>query len=183
MPIEPEIHTHFYRLAMEYYISARAANQCGVISVTGNLLHHAVEMLLKGQLSKTVALEELKSGKKYAHKLPSIWTEFKALFPTEDLTEFDNAVSDLDRFDLIRYPDRLKLGAMIGIGMGRGRPEKGLDPQSQTIPQYQVGIGDIDALFDRIFPLCRMNPKAYMFVTDRGADALDEHNHFSSKWR
>jgi hypothetical protein len=43
---------HFFRTGMEYYIAGRAGARCQLTMITGNLLHHAIEMLLKGELSK-----------------------------------------------------------------------------------------------------------------------------------
>lgn len=179
---DPNAHRQFYRLALEYYVSARGALLCDVVSVTGNLLHHAVEMLLKGQLSRTIPLDELKD-KKYGHALPKLWTSFTALFPTEDLSEFDPVIAGLDRFEFIRYPDRvLQQGAQIGLSYGRGRPfvNRSTPPQP---PEYQVALGDIDALFKRLFPLCRMNPKAYFsFLNSHGREILTKWNDESAGW-
>ena len=69
----PSASEHFYRIALEYYVSGRAARLCWSNLITGTLLHHAVEMLLKGQISKTNPLEDLKDPKKFGHKLPKLW--------------------------------------------------------------------------------------------------------------
>lgn len=180
---DPNAHHQFYRLALEYYVSARGAIRCGVISVTGNLLHHAVEMLLKGQLSRTTPLGDLKDPKKFGHCLPRIWSAFTTLFPSEDLSEFDPVICGLDQFDFIRYPDRiLQQGAQLGISFGRNRPfvNHATTPQP---PEYQVTIGDIDALFKRLFPLCRMNPVAYFsFLSPHGSEILTHWNTESAGW-
>jgi hypothetical protein len=57
----------------------------GLLPLAGNLFHHAAEMFLKGQLSKTTPLDCLK--KKYSHNLVKTWEAFKALFPSEDLAQ------------------------------------------------------------------------------------------------
>lgn len=179
----PEAHHQFYRLALEYYVSARGAVLCGIATVSGNLLHHAVEMLLKGQLSRTIPLDDLKDPKQYGHVLPRIWAAFKGLFPSEDLSEFDPVISALDRFDLIRYPDRvLSQGAQVGLSFGRGRPFVNRSAGRQP-PEYQVAVGDIDALFRRLFPLCRMNPQAYFcFLNPHGREILTRWNDESAGW-
>ena len=42
----------FFATAGQYYVVGRFAAFAGLIPITGNLLHHAVEMFLKGGLSK-----------------------------------------------------------------------------------------------------------------------------------
>ena len=70
--------------------------------MVGNLLHHAVEMYLKGGLSKTKTLGELK---KFSHNLPGAWAKFKAQFKDPALVQFDGVVTALHTFEELRYPD------------------------------------------------------------------------------
>ena len=58
----------------------------GLSPVTGNLLHHAIEMYLKGALSKTKSLSELKQ---FWHNLPDIWAAFKVQANNNALDRFD----------------------------------------------------------------------------------------------
>jgi hypothetical protein len=48
----------FFSPATQYYVSARYDVFAGLNPVAGNLLHHAVEMCLKGALSKTMTLDQ-----------------------------------------------------------------------------------------------------------------------------
>ena len=179
----PGAFEHFYKIALEYYVSGRAALLCGNSLVTGPLLHHAVEMLLKGQLSKTTPLADLKNPKQFGHKLLNLWAAFKGLVPTEDLTEFDRMIDELEKFETIRYPDEiLTRGAFIGLGFGRGKPATNMTP-GRTEPEYQMGVGDVDAFFARLFPLCGLNPKAYFgFLSSWGRQVLTEGNAESKDW-
>jgi hypothetical protein len=166
----PDAYQQFYQTALEYYVAARAALFCRCTLVPGNLFHHAVEMLLKGQLSKTIPLKDLKNPKKFGHKLPLLWATFKNLFPTEDLSEFEQMIAELEEFESIRYPDKiLKQGAQIGIGWGRGFS---IGNTLRNEHKYQVGMGDVDAFFGRLFPLCRINPKAYFPFLASSAEGL-----------
>jgi hypothetical protein len=169
----------FYRFALEYYVSGRASLLCRNSFVTCNLLHHAVEMLLKGQLSKTIPLAELKN--RFYHRLLDLWPSFKALFPTTDLTEFDGMITELEKFEEIRYPDKIILGhgVHIGLGPGRGVPVTiGGKP-----PEYWMGVGDVDAFFARLFPLCGINPPAYLgYLSPLGRQVLTEGNAESKDW-
>ncbi len=176
----PNAYESFLKFAREYNGGGRAACLCGSVFIAGNLLHHAVEMLLKGELSKTVAMDDLKD--KYGHWLPKCWSGFKALFPAEDLSEFDPMIVELDRFEQIRYPNKLlKNGASIGIGFCRGRVILS-SSMERPVPQYQMGVGDVDAFFARAMPLCHMNPRAYFCLTAEGKEILRKYNDFAEKW-
>ncbi|HEV3260883.1 MAG TPA: hypothetical protein VG013_28785, partial [Gemmataceae bacterium] len=66
----PIAYEFFFKIALEYYVNGRAACLSGCLFTTGNLFHHAVEMILKGELSRTVHLEDLTNPKKFGHRLP-----------------------------------------------------------------------------------------------------------------
>src|SRR5262245_52228023 len=51
----------FYQLASQYYVVGRFAARAGLNPSCGNLLHHAVEMFLKGALVDDVGLGEMKN--------------------------------------------------------------------------------------------------------------------------
>jgi hypothetical protein len=179
----PAARENFFKIALEYYVNGRAAALSGCLFTTGNLLHHAVEMMLKGELSKTTSLDDLANPKKFGHWLPKCWNGIKALFPTVDLTEFDAMIQGLDKFEQIRYPDKLlSHGASIGIGFGRGRVIQNIKID-HPVPEYQVGIGDVDAFFARGMNLCHMNPVAYFsFLTEQGREILKKYNDFAKDW-
>jgi hypothetical protein len=179
----PMAHQVFYKAALEYYVNARAACLSGCVFTTGNLLHHAVEMILKGELSRTVSPEKLMDKKKFGHWLPKCWAAFKALFPQEDLSEYDPMIAELDKFERIRYPDHiLANGAGIGFGFGRWHPTtRACDING--IPEYRMAIGDVDAFFGRVIQLCHMNPGPYFsFLTAEGREILQKYNEEAKNW-
>jgi hypothetical protein len=55
---EDAIH-EFFRYGSQYYLAGRYGMFAGLMPVAANLHHHGIEMLLKGALSKTMALEDL----------------------------------------------------------------------------------------------------------------------------
>jgi HEPN domain-containing protein len=79
-------HHLLIRSAIDYYAGGRYAVFAGLNPAAGNLLHHAVEMCLKGALAKKGKSPD--DLKKLRHGLPKIWKEFKAQYP-EDLGSFD----------------------------------------------------------------------------------------------
>jgi hypothetical protein len=179
----PSAYEYFFKSALEYYVNGRAACLSGCLFTTGNLLHHAVEMMLKGELSRTIPLDDLKDKKKFGHRLPKCWRAFKGLFPTEDLTEFDPMVRELHKFEEIRYPDNLLAkGASISLGFGRGRMMQKMKT-ARRVPVYQMGIGDVDAFFAHAIKLCHMIPEPYFsFLTEHGREMLTKYNDHANGW-
>lgn len=132
-----------------------------LVPVAGNLLHHALEMILKGELSKRLPLADIK--KNYGHDMVKTWAAFKALHPGEDLSGFDQLIADLDRFEKIRYPDEvLKKGAAMSLGFvgAEARPLLRRSGGPNT-PEYTLPVKEVDALVARLFTVCRINPSAY----------------------
>src|SRR5438094_10182959 len=94
--------THFFGMGLQYYAAGRFSVLAGFIPVSGNLLHHAVEMLLKGQLSRRLTLAQLK---RLSHQLVEVWGDFKRNFGDGELDVFDGVVQALENLEAIRYPD------------------------------------------------------------------------------
>ncbi|HEV3079047.1 MAG TPA: hypothetical protein VGY66_04685 [Gemmataceae bacterium] len=143
----------------------------------------AARLIAGGKTREAQPLADLKDNKQFGHWLPKCWTAFKALFPSEDLTEFDPMVAELDKFEKIRYPDHLLAkGASIGFGFGRGRVIQNMKI-ARPVPEYQMGIGDVDAFFARAIRLCHMNPQPYFsFLTETGREMLLKYNDEAKDW-
>ena len=77
---------HLFATGLEYYVAGRCAARYHLSRVAGNILHHAIEMLLKSELAKQAGLDELKS--KYGHKLNKMWRAVKERHPDDDLAHF-----------------------------------------------------------------------------------------------
>src|SRR5438874_10791849 len=115
MPIE-RMEEEFLKLGMQYYIAGKAAALAGLLPITGNLYHHALEMLLKAGLSRTISMEDLKDSKKLGHRLSRIWRAFRAHFQSRELDRFDATIADINRWEDLRYPEKmLRTGAQISI--------------------------------------------------------------------
>jgi hypothetical protein len=87
----------FFSTACDYYIAGRFAAFAGLNPVVGNLLHHAIEMYLKGALAKTKSLRELDKG--FKHDLPKLWEAFKDQTNDAALKRFDATIAELHRFE------------------------------------------------------------------------------------
>lgn len=170
----------FFKTAGQYYVSGRYAAIAGFIPTTGNLLHHAVEMFLKGGLSKKgLSLLELK---KLGHHLPNIWAKFKTMFNDPVLNKFDDVISSLHRFEDIRYPDLIvEKGMLAMINITRQQPTP-LNPSGPE-PTYELCVQDIDELVGQIFTTAGANPTAFLGVRFHKSEAkqyLSEQNVVSS---
>jgi hypothetical protein len=94
----------FYRYGFQYYVAGRFAVIAQLLPVAANLLHHAIEMLLKGEL---VHLEE-KQRRDMGHDLTKLWPAYKKRMAAENtLVSFDAIIETLNKFEEIRYPDKV----------------------------------------------------------------------------
>ena len=153
----PEWYT-FFTLGVDYYIAGRYAVLAGLNPVAGNIIHHAIEMFLKGGLSKKGrSLDDLKN--RFSHRLPRIWEAFKSEFKDQSLAQFDNIVSSLHKFEDIRYPDRIvKDGMQSIIGITKHK----FTTTSRPEPMYELYLQDIDSLVGQVFATAGANPRAYL---------------------
>ncbi len=139
----------FFTLGMQYYVAGRSAALMKLIPVSGNLLHHAVEMLLKGDLSVEKTPEELKT--KARHKLPTLWDMFKERHVETD-PSVDHVIKELHAFEDIRYPNRIVAeGASMSVGIGGSAflyPDESSRPRE---PSYTIDVSDVDRLVSIIF--------------------------------
>jgi len=172
----------FFDLGIQYYVVARFSAIAGLIPVSGNQYHHAVEMLLKGQLAKTVPLEVLK--RTYSHRLKRTWKDFKNLFPTEDLSSFDGLLRGLDRFEQIRYPDNvLREGMSVALDWHPPETPTKITGTAKKVPHYEFAVTDLDQLIGTLFRLCSINPAAYMSrLNEHGVKVLEHENAVCKEW-
>ena len=149
----------FLILGTQYFANARfsATSFPSVIPICGNLYHHAIEMFLKGYLAKFTSSLELK---KIGHSLLKLWNITKDKSNDKDLSTFDLVISNLDRFEEIRYPDSIvDNGMMVGVSDGFG-PDL-IDQFSDEKPRYKLRIQELDNLVKKIFDLVSVNPSVY----------------------
>jgi hypothetical protein len=143
----------FHQRAMQYYASPRFAARAGLMPIAGNLFHHAIEMLLKSHLSRTVSTADLADRRKFGHDLEKLWKKFKDSFPNEaDLSKYDGVVADLDRFDDIRYPEAVVKAGMITTISWHDLPV-GLKVGNNGARPYVLLVPVLDRLIARIAQL------------------------------
>jgi hypothetical protein len=86
---------HLITLAIQYHVAGRCAAVCQMVPVTGNLLHHSIEMILKALLVADLGLGGVA---KFSHDLVKAWTAAIAKHPQLDSADRGRAIAALHRF-------------------------------------------------------------------------------------
>ncbi len=149
----------FFDLGTQYYVVARYATFSALAPVCGNLFHHAIEMYLKGYLSSRLELKQLKE---LGHRLQDTWSQFKSVVGDPGLDGFDSTISELDKFETIRYPDRVLVeGMRVSVNIERLHPQQSGSEPVRPEPVFQLIVEDIDRLIAVIFEKATVNPRFY----------------------
>jgi hypothetical protein len=128
--------------------------------VGANLLHHAVEMYLKGALSPSLTLGELKSS--FDHNLSKTWEKFKTTFNDARLDAFDAAIKELHRWERLRYPDAILKEGMVAQFVVFRRDAPAAVGGSSPFPTYVLVLEDIDELVGILFEKAKVNPEFHV---------------------
>ncbi len=113
------------------------------------------------------------------NKISSIWEAFKTQQNDDTLKRFDSVVSSLDKFEEIRYPDKmLEEGAILRMDITKQGRVDGSPVSSMPVPpEYTLCLEEIDELVAAIFEKGSRNPKAYLnFITDHGRKYFADQN-------
>lgn len=149
----------FWERGAQYYVAGALAVGHNLNPVAGNLLHHAIEHMLKGALSKTHTLRELKG---HLHGLSGLWNEFKGSTGVASLAKFDGTVAALNRYEDLRYPDDALANGMSSFITSHRLPiPREMQQRVAALPQvkkYELCLQDIRELAEAIFAAAKMNP-------------------------
>jgi hypothetical protein len=148
----------FLDLAFGYYMSGRFAVINGLF-VAPNLMHHAVELLIKYVLVKDVPESQRSDAtaslrQKYGHRLNRLWKRYKKHVAPTDMSRFDRLIPDLDRWEKIRYGG-FPVGTSVAMGMTLVRAPVQTSRQKDT---YIFGLDEVDDLIAAIFAASDINP-------------------------
>lgn len=167
---ERDAQCHLISLAFQYHVAGRCAARCQLISVTGNLLHHAIEVLLKALIVRDVGLRGVAS---FGHKLVPLWAAVVQKYPELNSLDRTGAVESLDRFELLRYPDDIVAkGAAVRFGW-----ERAPAMPTMKVPAYDLAMEDVDELFRAAFGASGLNPEFFLVMLSQEARiALRDRN-------
>lgn len=156
---------HAFRVALQYYGAGRFAMACNFTPVSANLLHHAVELCLKGNLAPVLGVAALRS---FSHDIRQLWSAFRQHFGDESLAGFDQLIQELHNFERIRYPEALIAGGgFFSVGFPSGA--RNVQLSGPKLPEYNLSVGDIDSLIKQFFALGNLNPAFYSLLEDEHA--------------
>jgi hypothetical protein len=158
--------SHAIRYGIQYYVAGRFAAASAFTPVLANLLHHAVELLLKACLAYDDPVERIRkygsSKDGYGHNLPLLWKEFKSRNAIAARPEFDRIIDALHRFEEIRYPEQLiDDGAIININIFAVDSQP-LDERRAEHPAYSLSLPEVDELMGLLFISTRCNREVFL---------------------
>ena len=148
----------FLDLAFAYYMTGRFAAINGLFTAP-NLMHHAVELLIKYTLIKDVPEPQWSDKtaelrKKYGHRLNALWKQYKKHVAPTDMSRFNRLIPDLARWEKIRYGG-FPTGTSVAMGMTLVRAPVQTSSQKDT---YVFGLDEVDDLIAAIFTASDINP-------------------------
>jgi hypothetical protein len=186
----------FFERGCQYHVTGRFAFMAGLHPVAANLLHHAVEFVLKGALSKSQSMENLR---KHLHRLPDVWNAFKTeTGNTTPLARFDTVITTLHAHWDLRYPDDVLRHGMelitsthrgslpanfpfVSPGMLPADVTSEINKRLATLPKVkrydELCLQDVDELIEAIFVTTKRNPR-FLFNTMSATanDMLSDRN-------
>jgi len=148
----------FLVFGAQYFAHARYSSQEFYLPVSATLFHHAIEMLLKGYLSATKSSDYMK---RLGHELTDLWKDFKADVGDPGLARFDSTIQELDKVELLRYPDSIVDDGYV-LHVSLSQPAAPIDlPGLELVPQYYVRVSDLDAIAAEVFKACGVPPEPH----------------------
>ncbi len=167
---------NYSKLGAQYYVAGRAAFFATCLPVAGNLLHHAVEMLIKGDLIQSLRRSELKRPQ---HNLKRLWKSYKSRHKEIDLSGLDPLIRELEKFERIRYPDSMTdKGMTLLFSVVAPNPLTSFSSSGGVeTPRYGLSLNEIDALVKTICEVNSLNPQFHSIrLSKHGRDIFHKDN-------
>lgn len=161
-PSQDALARHYLlELSLEYYAAGRFSANSRLHRAAPNLLHQAIEYVLKAGLAATHPLKDLQV--QFGHNLVALWKTAVAANPGLELPQRNQAILDLHKFESLRYPDKLiTQGATVTIALESGKNPDIVGHKSlSTGPTYRFNLEDIDDLWAALFLSAPANPVAF----------------------
>jgi hypothetical protein len=160
-------------------VSARAAWERTHFQVTGNLFHHAFEMMLKRILVYSSGRFTAKEVRHHRHDLPWFSAQTKAGVP-HDWSRFDEFIDDLYRWDLIRFGD-FPEGKAKHLVIETLRTPRAM----RSMPghdEYWLCLEGADELFTLLFPEMGYPQHIIRALIGTGREDYERENHYAINW-
>ncbi len=190
---------HAAEYGFHYYLAGRYTTHGHMVPVCGNLMHHAVEMLIKSALAREMTWAQIQElgawpPKGYRHNIRLLWQAFKDR-PEADtslLWVFDEVIGWLHKWEDIRYPETLvRIGGLINISpivdlQPHEMTHTAAPPDTQRDPllppwdppeEFRLILPQVDRLVTAILVAAQVNPEALRNrLNHHGAAYLWLHN-------
>jgi len=148
----------FFVLGSQYFSFGYYFSQYFLLPVPATLLHHGIEMFLKGFLIRCKTPNELK---KIGHNLSRLWQAFLDESGYIDIENLKKSISNLNDVESLRYPDNVIDDGYL-LSIRKGPIQESLKaPGSEALPAYAVNLDDLEQAVLVIFEACEINPVAY----------------------
>jgi HEPN domain-containing protein len=150
----------YFETGLYYHTTARFAIVEQFNPLAANLFHHAIEMYLKGALCQTLDEHQRRN---LGHRLRKMWKRFKAAHPDPVLNRFNQCISELDKYERIRYPEEmLRQGMFSTINWSRSmQPAQSTIGPKRSETRYDLFVDELDALAKEIFVKASVNAPAF----------------------
>jgi hypothetical protein len=162
-----DLRGRYFDTGTHYYVAGRFAYFARAIPTAGNLLHHAIEMYLKGCLVQT---HDETQRRRLRHNLRRIWRRLKRQVGDNSLSRFDATIADLSPFEDLRYPEKVG-GRLIHFELVRTPTEASGSGLKKT-RQFQLFLNEIDELVAVLFQRASLNPKYFAANLSASARAV-----------
>jgi len=167
---------YFVELSLQYYAAGRFAALNRLHRIAPNLVHHAVELILKAVLVRDHSLEKIKTD--YRHDLTRLWKAVTAASPGLLTTRRNQTIADVAKFEDLRYPNLLiRQGATVTVALTSGENPRVSGSRPTSGPRYQFNLEDIDELWCALFHNASASPAAFLQNLSAAARAaIDAEN-------
>jgi hypothetical protein len=176
---DARVRSNLVRLSLQYYVAGRFAALNRLHDVAPVVLHHALEYILKAALGRTHTLAQLKR-KPFVHDLESLWQAAVQEISTLKTPVRDRTIADLNKFEDLRYPDKLiTQGGLVTIGIRSGQDPVVSGSQRSSGPNYRFNLEEADELWAAVFQKVANAPAFLQQLPPAARTALDAENHHS----
>jgi hypothetical protein len=180
MSITP--HQRLLDTGMQFYAVGRYTVFAGVNLLAGNILHHAIEMILKGALVSRVAAsvngtqKDLQDLASVNCRLEDLWAEFKKGLLAQDVARYDRAIRELSRFEDLRGPHKGTIqGRLCSISAAKG-PAISDKSWGRPEPTYDLSLEEIDDLANAILGAAGASPLCFTSASKPAKPHLSDVN-------
>ena len=140
---------------------------------TGTHFHHAVELLLKSEFADAYSDEQLK--KEFGHNLGHLWSKFKEVHSSADLSRFDSLIEKLNKWEGVRYPS--EKAHTKGFSLRKGERAKLLVWEGPRPDEFELNLEEVDELVKTLLAVMKVNLNFFgLFQRDEVKEILRREN-------